>query len=212
MLRRHSTSCYGINGGGDGQSSKWGFRVQLKATVSEMYQSLQATTQTFDHFLISEDDIPEDVTSFHCDNEEPASKSSKKGTEYKEDHYEVFGMLGVVWPPSRDKVIDGCAVNYDLMHARVAEAAICMHKLYNDITHISGVEFFDGNNSLKRLLSWDDDKMLPTVKNNRGPWRKSCPTLTTRSQIIVRFLHNGKATHMRQLSGCNAWILMERSF
>ena len=132
--------------------------MQLKADVLELYHSLQATTQTSDQFVISEDHMPDFLTN-QCENEEPAPKTSKKGTEYKEEHYEMFRRLNEDWPPQRTDVIDGCFMNYDLMHPRVAELAICMQRMYNDATHLSTrAEFFDGNNSLKRVLSWDDEK------------------------------------------------------
>ena len=125
----------------------------------------------------------------------------------KDDHFEVFSLARLVWPPNLLEGPDGEAnvIEYAGMSPRVQELVYYMHYEYIGTSKV-GCQFIDGNHGLKRLLSWKMDTSEPSAT---APWTNLVPTITSKSNMIVRFVNDKNVVEkVRLLAGCELMLLM----
>ena len=120
--------------------------------------------------------------------------------KYKDEHLKIFTACNIEWPPQygdSSEVLDGSQ-----MYVRGHEIAFFMHHNYppTAANHKGdSMQFIDGNISLKRLVSFEEAGGKLGAKD---PWCSNCPSLTSKSQIICRWLDwNLKVVKVYQLSG-----------
>ena len=168
-----------------------------------MHMALKIDPADYQEFLLtsSSDKLPEDMEEMCQDSSAPsASKKLKKQPavlKWKDVHFDVFRVTNMEWPPLLEEL--NHVINYRDMHERVKEIAFFLQTVYSncDTFPIGTAQFVDANNSLERILHWDDDKDEPTVTN---PWSVFCPTLTTMSKILMRELFPDNVVKIRLLS------------
>ena len=126
---------------------------------------------------------------------------------YKDEHLKIFSACNIEWPPQFSDcstILDGSQ-----MYVRVHEVAYFMHLNYPPtVGNYNGgsIQFTDGNISLKRLVSFDEAGCKVGAKN---PWCANCPSLTSKSQIICRWLDaNLKVVKVYQLSGMELMFMI----
>jgi hypothetical protein len=168
--------------------------------IQVIFKSMHADAGAHTEIIRGVDEDFSDEGSIEDDDEVP--KKMGKGIKYKEKHFEIFAHYKLTWPPTLYRIEEGAIMSYTAMFRRVQEIAFLVHKMFevpvaDRVKH--GVQFYDGNLSLERLLSWDEIAREPKTQN---PWKSAIPTITAHAQIIARFLdQEGNPARVRQLSG-----------
>jgi hypothetical protein len=67
-------------------------------------------------------------------------------------------------------------------------------------------QFVDANNSIKRILNWDE---VNSVARTTEPWHEFVPNMTTKSQIICRFIdYSKRVKYVKQLQGAELMLMI----
>ena len=95
----------------------------------------------------------------------------------------------------------------NMPHQRVKEIAIYLSQRYTNTDKFKPMtcQFVDCNNNIKRILNWDEATLSARATE---PWHEFVPNLTTRSQIICRFIdYARRVTHIKQLQGAELMLM-----
>ena len=145
------------------------------------------------------------------DHDDEIAKRAKNNPkeQYKEEHMTIFMASRLKWPPVATDFSNAPHIMPHGMSQRVLEVAIICHRLYEKTAltrEPSSVQFLDANNTLTRILHWDDEAGAATSKD---VWKDLVPTLTQRSTILVRYVDDQrKVTDIRVLEGRELMFLI----
>lgn len=105
-------------------------------------------------------------------------KKPKSDCAYKDEHFQVFQMFGIEWPPSKFPA----HINTASLSPRQAECVLAIDKHFDPSGAL--VEFVDVNPTISRILGLSSNKEGKDVRN---PWSATCPTLTAQGKIVIRY-------------------------
>ena len=192
------------------------FAEELSDFIHEFFQSMKAYPAETAKFLIEEDSF---FVSTVADDEEidaePAMPPPKKGkkdsetSQFKYDHFEIYRAASMVWPPLLSSQLGGVTFDFSNMrHQRVKEIAIYLSQQFTNTDKFKPMtyQFVDANNSIKRILNWDE---VNSVARTTEPWHEFVPNMTTKSQIICRFIdYSKRVKYVKQLQGAELMLMI----
>jgi site-specific DNA-cytosine methylase len=191
------------------------FCQEVSDFIHEFFASLRAYPANTEKFLMTGDLSTvgdEDDEDIVAESANPLPKKAKKDPEtmqYKSDHFEIYRDAEMVWPPPLHHQLGGVTYDFTNMpHQRVKEIAIYLSQRYTNTDKFKPMtcQFVDCNNNIKRILNWDEATLSARATE---PWHEFVPNLTTKSQIICRFIdYAKKVTHIKQLQGAELMLMI----